>query len=481
MPAKRPAVARDGRATPTETVTYLKVPEWGMNETAALAEFVASTAYDDVPDDVVGHAKRAVRDVVGLALHGSGHATGETVATYLDAVGTAGEATVAGRGTADPPRAAFANGAFAHVLNYDDTFESVVVHPSCTAFPAALAVAETSESTGRDLLAGYVVGLDVAYRVGRSVAPTHWHHGWHSTATVGVFGATAAAASVLDLSPAEVRRAFGLAGSFSSGLKKNIGTMANPLHCGHAAQKGVEAALLARAGAAADEAIFEGEFGYGAVVTVDDGYDPTPLVEPEIEWAVHDVAFKPYPSGVVTHAAMEALRGILEREDLGVGDVDSVTATVDERTMATIDKHDPQTASEATVSYEFCLAAVLRERDPGIRQYTDEYVRDPATREAMTKVQLDPRADPFDSNDAEASYGARVAVETTDGRTFDAEIRTAPGGPSNPLPEARWRAKFYECAETVVDRQAAERVENTVNRLDEERTLDAFGRALRTE
>ena len=452
-----------------------------MNETATLAAFVASTTAADVPEEAVERAKRATRDVVGLALHGSAHATGETVASYLDAVGTAGGATVAGRGTADPPRAAFANGAFAHVLNYDDTFESVVVHPSCTAFPAALAAAEVADGTGRDLLTGYVVGLDVAYRVGRSVAPTHWHHGWHSTATVGVFGATAAAASVLGLSDAEVRRAFGLAGSFSSGLKKNIGTMANPLHCGHAAQKGVEAALLVREGAAADESIFEGEFGFGRVVTVDDGYDPAPIVDPDAEWAVLDVAFKPYPSGVVTHAAMEALRGILEREDLDAENVDSVTATVDERTMDTIDRHDPQNATEATVSYEFCLAAVLRERDPGIREFTDEYVRDPATRDAIAKVRLDPRADPFDSNDAEASYGARIAVETTDGRTFDAEMQTAPGGPSNPLPEARWRAKFYECAETALDREAAERVEETVLRLDEEGSLDAFARALRDE
>ena len=425
----------------------------------------------DVPEEAIAAAKRSIRDFVGIAFHGSGHDTGQTLASYLDVVGTAGDATIVGRGSADPPRAAFANGAFGHVRNYDDTFESVVVHPSCTAFPAALAATEATDGTGRDVLRGYVVGVDVLFRVGRSVAPSHWHGGWHSTATVGTFGATAAAATVFDLTAAETRRAFGRAGAFASGLKRNIGTMANPLHCGHAAGKGVEAALLARSGASADEAILDGEYGFGDVATEAGGYDPTAITDSDVTWAVRDIALKPYPSGVVTHSAMESLRTLVEREDLGPADVERVTATVDERVSDTIDEHDPRDAEAANVSYEFCLAAILRERDVGIAEFTDEYVRHPETREAMEKIELDPRPDPFGSNAAEASYGSRVVVETVDGRTFEAEMRTVPGGPSNPLPEERWRAKFYECAETMLDRPTAARAEEAVKRLEDRGAL----------
>ncbi|MFB6303686.1 MAG: MmgE/PrpD family protein [Haloferacaceae archaeon] len=450
-----------------------------MDETAALAADVAETAYGDVPDDAVARAKTAIRDFAGLALHGSGHATGRTVGAYLDAAGTGGGATVVGRGRADPPRAAFANGAFGHVLNYDDTFESVVVHPTCTAFPAAFAAAEAADATGRDLLVGYVVGCDAAYRVGRSVAPSHWLRGWHATATVGVFGATAAAASVLGLSAERTRHAFGVAASFSSGLKRNIGTRTNPVHCGHAAGKGVEAALLAREGIDADDAVLGGEYGFGELATDAGGYDPGEITDPDVEWAVRDLAFKPYPSGVVTHSAMEALRAILEREDLAPEDVATVTATVDEGVTDTIDQHDPRTATEATVSYEFCLAAVLRERDPGLDEFTDEYVRAAATRAAMDKVRLDPRVDPFGGSAAEASYGARVAVETTDGRTFTEEVLATPGGPSNPLPEARLRRKFHDCAGTVTDRETADRVADAIARLDEEGALADVAAAVR--
>lgn len=452
-----------------------------MNETETLAEFNTSTSYDDIPREAVDQAKRAIRDIAGLTIHGSHHGTGQTVMEYLSTLETGEPATVVGHGSANPPRAAFANGTFGHILNFDDTFESVVIHPTCTAFPAALAAAETVDGSGPDLLCGYIVGLDVTYRVGRSVAPTHWHHGWHSTATIGVFGATAASASIFDLSRAQTRRAFGIAGSFSSGLKKNIGTMTNPLHCGHAAQKGVEAAMLARNGADADPAIFEGEYGFGRVMTVGDSYDPSPIERSGIDWAVLDIAFKPYPSGVVTHSAMEALREILERESLPPGDVAGVTATVDERVMDTIDEHDPKDAAAANVSYEFCLAVILLEGDAGVHEFTDEYVQRATIREAMGKIHLDPRPDPFGSRGAEASYGARITVETVDGQTFTEEIRTAPGGPSNPVSEQRWREKFFECTDTVFERADAERIEDRILHLEEADTLSELGQLLRAE
>ncbi len=442
-----------------------------MTETRQLAERVADIAYEDIPDEAIEHAKRSIRNFVGLALHGSVHPVGETVGSYLEALGAEGNATIIGGGSADPTQAAFANGTFGHVLEYDDTFESVVIHPSCTAFPAAFSATETIGATGRDLLTGYVVGADVTFRVGRSMAPTHWQSGWHATATIGVFGATAAAASVFDLGTDATTRALGLAGSFSAGLKKNIGTGANPIHCGHAAGNGVKAALLAREGADADGAIFEGEYGYGNVATRAESYDPSDIAAPTVEWAILDNALKPYPTGVVVHSAMESLRSILEREELELDDVERITATVDERVMDTIDQHDPKDAMAAVVSYEFGLGAVLRDRDVGVDEVTDEYVRDPETREAMAKVRLDPRPELFGKAEAEASYGARVTVETVDGETFEAEMRSAPGGPSNPLSEERWLKKFHACAETVLDRSSSERLADSIARLDDEGAL----------
>ena len=324
-----------------------------MDATAELAAYVSSVEFEAIPEEAIDHAKTSIRDYVGLALYGSQHELGTQVLEYIDLFPRGEDATIIGDGPAAAPHAAFVNGVTGHAVDYDDTFESIVIHPSCTTFPAALAAAEQIGASSKDLLTGYVVGHDVLFRIGQSVAPSHWHHGWHSTATVGVFGAAAAAGSVLDLSQQELQQAFGIAGSASAGMKKNSGTMTNPIHCGHAAQLGLVAALLAGNGTTADPSILDGQFGYGQMMTPDGNYTPERITDPSVEWAVLDNGFKPYPSGVVTHAPMEALRAIVIREDLTPEDVRSVVVTVDEQVTDTIDESNPQTALEAMTSYEF--------------------------------------------------------------------------------------------------------------------------------
>lgn len=442
-----------------------------MGETNTLAEFVANATLDDVPDESVGHAKRAIQDYVGVALYGSRHGVGERISAYVDRCASGGEAAVLGRGTASPAGAALANGAFGHAIDYDDTFESIVIHPTSPVFPAALAGVQAADGTGRDALTAYVVGAEAAFRTGHATYPSHYDNGWHSTGTVGTFGAAAAAASALGLDTEEIEHAFGIAASSSSSLKKNFGTMTKPLHAGHAAQMGVRAALLADAGFTADDAVFEGDIGYGAVMTPGGEYDPAEITEGlGEEWAVDDIGFKPYPSGVITHAAMDALRELVLREGLEPTDVESVRVALDEAASEMLIHADPGDALQAKFSIEFCLAAVLRERDPGVREFSDEYVADSRTREVMAKVERDFEPNLF--GDEFAGYGARVTVTTRDGEEHVAVEKHAPGSPNNPIADDRLDAKFFECAEPVVGSERAEAVASAVADLDGDGALD---------
>lgn len=101
-----------------------------MDETEVLAENVDRTTYDDIPADAVADAKRAIRDVVGLVVYGSHHKVGNLVTGYVERSFSDGNATFIGRGTTTGPGAALANGAYAHAIDYDDTFESIVIHLS---------------------------------------------------------------------------------------------------------------------------------------------------------------------------------------------------------------------------------------------------------------------------------------------------------------------------------------------------------------
>ncbi|WP_227356468.1 MmgE/PrpD family protein [Haladaptatus salinisoli] len=442
-----------------------------MAETRTLAEFAATASFDDIPTDVVERAKRAIRDYVGVALYGSQHDVGERISSYVDGCLPGRDAAVLGRGTASPPGAALANGAFGHAIDYDDTFESIVIHPTSPVFPAALAGAQVAGGTGRDALTAYVVGVEAAFRTGHATYPSHYDNGWHSTGTVGTFGAAAAASSALGLTTEETEQAYGIAASCSSSLKKNFGTMTKPLHAGHAAQMGVRAATLADAGFTADGAVFEGEIGYGGVMTPGGEYDPAEITDDLGEtWAVDDIGFKPYPSGVITHAAMDAVRELVERENLAPDDVESVRVALDDAASEMLIHADPDDALQAKFSIEFCLAAILRERDAGVREFSDEYVADPRTREEMAKVEREFEPNLFGGEFA--GYGARVSLTTTDGERHVAVEKHAPGSPNNPVSDDRLDAKFFECAEPTVGRERADAVASAIDDLDADGALD---------
>jgi len=444
-----------------------------MDETERLATFVARTTLADVPDEPRTKAKEAITDLVGVAVYGSHHEVGDQISAYVEAESPGDTATVFGRGSASATGAALANATFGHAVDYDDTFESIVLHPTSPVFSATLAAAEAVDATGADVLGAYLVGIEAAYRTGHSTYPAHYDNGWHSTGTCGTFGATAAAASVMDLSAEEVATAFGIAASASSALKKNFGTMTKPLHSGHAAQMGVRAAKLAEAGFTADGNVFEGDLGYGEVMTPDDSYDPSAITDGlGEEWAVLDIGYKPYPSGVITHAAMDAFREILIENDLEPDDVTRVVVSLDDAASKMLHHENPQTGLEAKFSIEFCLAAVLRERDPGIHEFTDDYVTDPATREQTAKVERDFKANLFGGD--YANYAARITVETVAGETHTNEMIHAPGHPTNPISDERLRAKFDECTRDVLAEPDAEALYDAIWNLDAEGELDRF-------
>jgi 2-methylcitrate dehydratase PrpD len=202
------------------------------------------------------------------------------------------------------------------------------------------------------------------------------------------------------------------------------------------------------------------------------------VIEEGLEtWGMLDNGFKPYPSGVISHAAMEATRRLVVEHDLAPGDVERVGVTLDEAASEMLIHARPEDELQAKFSIEFCLAAVLRERDVGVREFTDEYVTAPETRTVIERVERE-----FEENlfgDEFAGYGARVRVETVDGATHEAEERRAPGSPTNPLPDARWEAKFDDCVAPVLDESARDAVLDAVDRLEEPGALDRLVEATR--
>ncbi|MBN9428765.1 MAG: MmgE/PrpD family protein [Burkholderiales bacterium] len=214
--------------------------------TQALAERICGLRPADVPEDVIGTAKACLLDTLGVALLGAQEDATRILRELLAEFGDRPQATIVGAGAkTSVPNAALIKGTAAHALDFDDMHIAASMHPSAPVIPAALAMAEHLAAGGRDTLTAIALGMEVELRLGVCVNPAHYERGWHATATLGRFGAAAAAGHLLKLNPHQMAMAIGLAGTQAAGLKEVFGTMAKPLHAGQAARDGVLAALLA--------------------------------------------------------------------------------------------------------------------------------------------------------------------------------------------------------------------------------------------
>jgi len=112
------------------------------------------------------------------------------------------------------------------------------------------------------MITAFVSGYETACRIGAALQPGHYNLGFHSTGTVGAFGAAAACARLLGLDAEATAMALGIAGTQAAGLKSQFGTMCKPFHAGKAAQNGLLAARLAARGFSSRADIIEGIQGF---------------------------------------------------------------------------------------------------------------------------------------------------------------------------------------------------------------------------
>jgi 2-methylcitrate dehydratase PrpD len=175
-----------------------------------LAEHVCRTGYADLPAGAVRSARRDILDTLGCMLGGSGSPGIDELFAVISRWGGQQESRVLLRGVRLPaPQAALLNASMGHALDFDDTLDTGgSIHPGVSVLAAVLAISDSlGNVTGKDLLLAVALGLDVSCRV--ALASTV-DRGWHRTAAMGVFGATAAAGKLLRLTPEQM-----LAGSAS--------------------------------------------------------------------------------------------------------------------------------------------------------------------------------------------------------------------------------------------------------------------------
>ena len=400
---------------------------------------------NDVPRDVQKAAKRCIVDLVGVSIAGAERAQSRWIANYASQAYAYGPSMVFGSSARlSPVGAALVNGTVGHVLDFDDTSYTGIMHGSTVVFPAALAAAESAGANGRRLLEAFIAGSEVTYAVAVLCGHGHYYKGWWSTATFGTIGAAAAAARALELSERQTACALSLAGLQAGAQKASFGTDAKPYLAGQAAAAGVESALLASAGLSAPRSALEGRNGF--IQVLNDGVADDGGIETiGAQWRLVDpgIFFKQYPVCSAAHAAVEVTRQLMDRYGLEGERIRQVVCEVPPLVATSLVYDRPGNVQEAQFSMPFAVGTMLARGQLGVEDLTVKALSDPRVQSAMSKVDMR-RVDSLE--DAAAPEGARVTLVTDDGGKVAEYLGVPTGMPLNPMSDGQLQEKFLRCA-----------------------------------
>jgi 2-methylcitrate dehydratase PrpD len=329
--------------------------------------------------------------------------------------------------------AAFVNAIASNLLDYDDTHLRTVIHPSAPVAPVAFALGEETGASGAEVLHAFLLGGEIACRIGNAVSPGHYARGWHITASCGVFGAAAAAARLMRLSAEETTHALGIAASQSGSIVENLATAAKNIGVGNAARNGILAARFASRGYRAAPLAIEGPLGWARAM------GDAPVMAEITEglgrrWEIARNTYKPYAAGIVFHAVIDACLALREQLGKAVAHIKSVTVAGDALLLARGDRV-VRNERDTRVSIHHCAAIALLLGRADVADFEMPAVQDTELAALRAKVVAE--------CDASLPRGAaRVTVTLADGRTHQTMVEHPRGSAERPLSDAELATKY---------------------------------------
>jgi 2-methylcitrate dehydratase PrpD len=292
----------------------------------------------------------------------------------------------------------------------------------------------------------------VECKIADAIHPNHYTRGFHSSGTIGTFGAAAAAAKLLDLDREQTAHAIGIAASLAAGIRVNFGTMTKPLHVGRAAQNGVMAAELAARGFTGGADALDGPWGFFEVLSFGGGFEPDRIVgklgNPHTIVSP-GVSIKPYPCGVLGHPSMDAMRRLVIEHDVRPDQVRAIRLRAGSNILSPLRYAIARSELEAKFCPAFMLSSIVLRRKAGIHEFTDEFVLSAPVQRMMSKVKTILDAD-IEARGFE-KIRSIVEVDLEDGRTVREEAdERYRGGPDAPFSREDLREKFTDCAGLVL-------------------------------
>lgn len=448
--------------------------------TMEFAKFLAELRFEKLPSEVVEQAKTVLQDFCGVALFASKTPWGKVIADFAATEGYGrGEATIIGHSQkSSPSRAALANGTNGLGFEFDHTHPGSLTHTSTAVIPAALAMAEMERAGGKELLTSIVAGYEATTRT--SMATMKWvgneqhlgGRGLYRLPYFGPFGAAAAAGNILKFDSEKMAMALGLAGERSCGTRQSHveGAWSRRWWGGTAAESGITAALLTKAGFIGPTKILEGKEGLYHTHAMD--FYPEKLTEGLGQsYEIMNVMIKFYPIALPAQADVGLVLELKKEYNINPGDVRKIICNPGEENKLNSRKDVP-TMAAAQYSIPFSVATAMLKGKLTISEFTEEAIRDPEILAYLNeKVEV-----VFDKELVERGRGnntapGRVIIQLKDGTEYSREVIFPKGHPNNPLTQEELRAKFNSLATAVLSKTKANKLYTLI------RTLDTVGDA----
>lgn len=434
-----------------------------------LAAFALELEHDAVPAEVRRRAVLLVLDNLGAGIHGRSTRVGQIVLREASERYRSGSSAVWGtKVRLQAAGAALANATASHAFELDDYSPPAKTHPGTVIVPTALAVAPTNTS-GRELITSIIAAYDVMVRVSLGInAPSARGRGFHMTGLAGPFGATAVAARLEGLNVAQFVSAVGIAASSSSGIFafSAEGAMTKSFHAGRAAEAGIVAVRLARAGFIGPTAGLDAPDG-GLLRAVSDRSDVGQLTEELGErFEIARVATKPYPCCGSNHSSIDAVLALRGVEQLTSSDIDRIEAhnAAGVIMQCGFDYGGAGGPLEAQMSLQYCLAIALVDGSVGLRQFESDRRTAPEVLDLARRVTfvVDPQIDAIYPRE----FPGRVRIFLKDGRVLERYIPSPLGAPGNSLTEQQVIAKFLDVTSGLMTERRSNQVIDAVLNLD---------------
>lgn len=411
-----------------------------MDHTEQLAKFASGLRYEELPGEVVARAKMLLQDTVAVACAGVNEPGIRQLMEEVREWGGVGQSSIVGCPDKVPaPNAAFVNGAMGHALDFDDIHDEAHMHVNICVVPALLAMSEAMHISGREFLAAYVVGLEIASRLALAGRP-HMSAGWLPTTVFGCFGAASAVGRILALSPGMMRHAFGIAYSHAGGNRQGLldGALTKRIQPGIYAKAGLVSARLAKRGVTGAHNALDGAYGlYPLLVGKYDLSRVAASLGDRFE--MMNIGLKLYPSCRSTHRPVDCALELACELGGEVGEIDEVVVTLNSPMELQLVGGDflpgKSTQVNAQFSVKYAVAVALLRKKVLIRDFLEEAIRDPdvAALAHRVRVALDTDRD------------VSVDIKLADGRSLGRSAAYSSGHPAKPMSENQLFQKVVDC------------------------------------